>query len=360
MAAPALRAIGFSMAAARPLRAILDEISVPLEVLGEARRRRDQVLAIACEHESARARYSSGSVAYGTANSPIEDADGGIKGNRRLDAMGDFGPDAPGGGRPPDELMQFFGEYVVVRLRLRGFPRATFDASGKRSLKFELHEPVSIDKFGIVDPFVDFIVGLARREGQGLWIPNRECPAQWDVADPEYHLQVMNHQGSRELRTLRAHVVRLAKRAIKRDRDMGWIPVICPWNVCALALALFDDAALPLHVALAEFFEFASTEIANGLTPDPSPVVAPIALPKGVDHGMASSRLAQMARHAYDAATAPDEAAARRAYSRLYGPELDAIRERERAAADRRLQVGLPATALAPSQFHKPTRSDGA
>jgi hypothetical protein len=342
------------------LRAILDEISVPLDVLTEARRRRDDVLAIACEHAISRARYVSGSVAYGTANSPIEDADGGIKGDRRLDPMREFGPDAPGGGRPPDELMQYFGEYIVVRLRRRGYARATFDASGKRSVKFELHEPVTIEKFGVVDPFVDFIVGLARREGRGLWIPNKNCPAGWDIADPEYHLQVMNHQGAQELRTLRAHVVRLAKRAVKRDRDLGRTPVICSWNICALALALFDDASLPLHVALAEFFEFASTEIASGLTPDPSPVVAPIELPAGVDNAMASARLAEMARHAYDAATAPDEAAARRAYSRLYGPELDAIRERERSAADRRLRLGLPAAAIAPSRFHKATRSDGA
>lgn len=170
----------------------------------------------------------------------------------------------------------------------------------------------------------------------------------------------MNGGGPQGLRTLRAHVIRLAKRAVKRDRDMGRNPVICPWNICALALALIDDRSPPLHVALAEFFEFASTEIAGGLTPDPSPVVAPIALPKGVDNHAASARLAEMARHAHDAATAPDEAAARRAYSRLYGPELDAIRGRERAAADRRLRLGLPAAAITPSRFHKPTRSDGA
>jgi hypothetical protein len=50
---------------------------------------------------------------------------------------------------------------------------------------------------------------------------------------------------------------------------------------------------------------------------------------------------------------APDERWA------TYG-ELDAIRERERATADSRLRLGLPAAAIGPSHSHKLTRSDGA
>jgi len=61
------------------LRSILDEISVPMAVLKEARARRDRVLSIAYGHYAVRARYSSGSVAYGPANRPLEDADGGVK-----------------------------------------------------------------------------------------------------------------------------------------------------------------------------------------------------------------------------------------------------------------------------------------
>lgn len=337
------------------LRSILDEISVPLDVLKEARVRRDLVLSIALAHQAARARYSSGSVAYGTANSPIEDADGGIKINRRLQDLREFGPDAPSGGLRPEGLMEHFGLYVVERLRRRGYPNATVDFTGKRAVKFYFHAPVEIDKLGEIDPYVDFIIGLARNEAAGLWIPNCELESGWDVADPEHHLEVMNRRPSPELRVHRAHVIRLAKRAVKRDQ----VAVICSWNISALAIELITDTEVPLPDALAAFLAAASNDIARRLTPDPSPVVDPIGLPAGITQPMTAARLAEMAEHAREAATARSEAGARAAYAKLYGPEINAIRQRLARSADRRLAAGL---SLAPivSAAHKGTRSDGA
>src|SRR5689334_19193572 len=115
MATVTARAAGASSAANRVLRSILDEISVPLAVLEEARSRRNRVLSVAANHPAVRARYSAGSVAYGTANSPLEDADGGIKINRRLADLREFGADAPGYGLGPTELMEHFGEYILER-----------------------------------------------------------------------------------------------------------------------------------------------------------------------------------------------------------------------------------------------------
>ena len=66
-----------------------------------------------------------------------------------------------------------------------------------------------------------------------------------------------------------------------------------------------------------------------------------------------------MAEHALEAATARSEAGARAAYAKLYGPEIDAIRERLARSADRRLAAGM-SLAPAVSAAHKATRSDGA
>jgi hypothetical protein len=334
------------------LQTILEEISVPLPVLTEARARRDLVLTIATQLQAATHRYSSGSVAYGTANSPLEDADGGIRVDRRYDLARDFGPDL---GRP-EAIMQIFGDYIVDGLRRRGYPRATVDTSGKRAVKFEFHEQVDLDKIGPVDPYVDFILGLRRNDGgQGLWIPNKKLRGGWDLSDPEHHLYVMNRRDPQPLRVLRAHVIRLAKRAIKHDH----VPVICSWNICALALNSIDDVERSLPFALADFFADAAIQIAFGPTPDPSPVVEAIALPDGVSHEQAGQRLKQMADHAMAAAQASSAAGGRMHYRNLFGPELDAIATREFKITDRRLAQGLPISAASASAAHRSTRSDG-
>lgn len=84
------------------LEAIRREISVPREILQEARHRRELVLTAAMEHPAARAAYRSGSLAHGTENKPLEDADCGIKINRRYEEFRAFGPDAEGAGKGPE------------------------------------------------------------------------------------------------------------------------------------------------------------------------------------------------------------------------------------------------------------------
>lgn len=344
-------------AASAVLRSILDEISVPMSVLLEARARRNRVLSIARDHSAVRAGYSSGSVAYGTANSPLEDADGGVKIDRRLPDLREFGPDATAG-LGPSSLMDHFGHYIVERLR-GTYPDATVDTSGKRAVKFSFHAPVDIDELGEqIDPYVDFIIGLARVDARGLWIPNRGLDCGWDVADPEHHLEVMNRRPALGLRSHRAHVIRLAKRAIKRDAKTGRVAVLCSWNVSALAIELVQDADRTLPEALAAFFASASADIARRLTPDPSPVVDAIELPTGVSQHEAALRLTEMTDHAQEAAGSRSKQAARVAYAKLYGPEVEAIREHEARSVDRQVATGASLAPLV-SAFHKPTRSDG-
>ncbi len=153
------------------LNEILQEISVPMAVLEEARRRRDRVLAIAEEHDAARdgAGFASGSVAHGTANRPLEDADCGVKVNRRFEAFRAFGPDAAED-RGPEAFIKLFSEFVLPRFR-RHYPNAEVNLSGNRAIKFLINETVEIDEWGAVDPYVELIVGLDRVGAPGILDP---------------------------------------------------------------------------------------------------------------------------------------------------------------------------------------------
>jgi hypothetical protein len=344
------------------LEEILKEISVPLAVLEEARRRRDRVLKIAEEHDAARdgAGFASGSVAHGTTNRPIEDADCGIKVNRRFEQFRVFGPDAQED-RGPEAFIRLFSAFVLPRLR-RHYPRAEVDLAGNRAIKFVINETVQIDEWGPVDPYVELIVGLDRVDGPGIWIPNRRRNS-WDSADPEYHTELMVVRDPEPLRVLRAHVLRLGKRAVKRDGAEGGISVMCSWNLSALALESMVETA-PLASALQAFFAYASASIAARLTEDPAPAVTePIKLPDGVSRLQASTRLDQMASIVEAAIGAQSREGARAYLKQLFGPEVEGILNHERRLLQRGLATSSGsalAAGLGIGNTPKPTRSGGA
>lgn len=315
------------------------------------------------QHAAARDRYVSGSVAHGTQNKPLEDTDCGLKIDRRYEEFRAFGPDAPGGGKGPEEFIRMFAAFIEPRLRARGYPRAEVNLDGNRAIKFEFNERVDIDDWGPVDPYVDLIVGLARADGRGLWIPNRRRNG-WDPADPEHHTWLMTKRDGRSPRVHRAQLLRLAKRAVKRDVVVdGRVKVMCSWNLSALALELVEEPA-PLAEGLAALFAGASSEIGIGLTEDPSPVIdEPIELPEGVTLDMASRRLEEMANVVEAALAARSIAGARAELEALYGEEIEAIRSREsdglRTAYGKRDGAALGA-ALGLPGAQKVTRSHGA
>src|SRR5205807_165617 len=140
-----VRSSGSQTPADAALREILLEIAVPKAVLDEARRRRKLVLDIAMQHPAARDHYVSGSVAHGTHNKPLEDTDCGVKVDRRFEAFRAFGPDAPGGGKGPEEFICMFAEFLEPRLRGGGYPRARVNLEGNRAIKLEFHQSVEID-----------------------------------------------------------------------------------------------------------------------------------------------------------------------------------------------------------------------
>jgi hypothetical protein len=173
----------------------------------------------------------------------------------------------------------------------------------------------------------------------------------------------MTERDERDLRVLRARLLRLAKRAVKRDGAVeGGSVVMCSWNLSALALAGVKQSS-QLSNGLAEFFSYASTEIARALTDDPSPVITePIKLPSGITNDAASRRLGEMAAIVEMANSQLSIAGARNALAQLFGPEIQAVSAREGSRLENAIRsgdagavAGVIGSAVAP----KPTRSYG-
>ena len=331
--------------------AVRRQVAVPKDVLDAAKRRRDRVRELAQEHEAARATFNSGSVAHGTANAALHDTDGGVVLDRR--AYRAYGPD--GGHLRPRPLMESFRDWILPRLR-RDYPDVTCQIT-KRALLFEFHETLELEHGERTDPSVDLIVALERRNGPGLWIPNTERPG-WDPSDPQRHTELFVNT-ERELRVHRAHIVRLAKVAVKNDGDRK---VICSFNIEALALELVTDTG-PIAVALASFLLSSAKQIARSLTDDPAHVSGPIKLPEGVTQVLASQRLEQLGQTVAASLGARSTAEARRILSGVFGPQIDDIREGEGRRLHRSLDErdgAAAAAVLGSPRFLKPRRSFGA
>jgi hypothetical protein len=248
--------------------------------------------------------------------------------------------------------MRALGQHVQPIVQ-REFPRATVDTTGKRAVLVEFHQPV----FG-VDPSVDLVVCLTRRERRGFWIPNTRKAEGWDAADPEAHSSMMTAE-PKALRVFRARIVRLAKAAVNNDGDSR---VLIPWNLSALALTYITTAEPKLSVALADFFDAAADDVERRLTPDPAHVSSPISLPPGVDQPRAAGRLrffAARIREAVGNSAARD--AALTALVQVFGQQLpDAPRSaKQRIAEDLKGGGRTGAASAAFGAFPRMTSSDG-
>ncbi len=348
------------------VEAVLREILVPPEVLALAKRRRDAICAIAASHPAARDHWHSGSIAHETENSPLGDADCGVMIDRSPEEFRVYGPDAGSSGLGPESFIQSFADYILPRARRAGYPGVTSDLSGNRAIKFDFHDPIDFDTLGEIDPSVDLIIGLERRDGPGVWIPNRR-QEDWDPAHPQQHTYLMTHRGGSELVVHRAHVVRLSKRAVKRDAANQSVQAMCSWNVSALALATVRERA-PIAGALGASLSESAAAIAQGLTEDPAGVAGPIKLPEGCTNQQSATRMAGMAEVVLAAAKASSINEARQLLEPLFAVEIESIRARERNRVRRnplssalrsggQLAVG---SALGAAGALKPTRSHGA
>ena len=270
-----------------------------IDVLREARQRRDRIRAVAEQFTGALRSFNSGSLAHATVNRPVKDADCGVVLDRR--SWRDLGPDGDGVG--PDRVVNEMSQFILPRLRER-WPKAQRTIT-KRAILFEFGESLGSET-PEEDPSVDLVVALTRREESGLWIPNIE-QGRWDASDPEYHTELLTAT-PKDLRVFRARVVRLAKAAVRGDGDRA---VLISWNIEALALGLVTDIGPSLLDGLSCFMAAAAENVRAGATPDPAGVSKPIKLPDGITREQAARRLtffagcladAQRARYSDDGA----------------------------------------------------------
>lgn len=284
---------------------VRSKIAADDDVLREARNRRNRVTREARKFRGALRSFNSGSVAHGTVNDPVKDADAGVVLDRRT--YPELGPDGDGEG--PDDIVADMAEFVYDGIR-EDYQRVTYEIT-KRAILFDFHDPM-----GNQDPSVDLIVALIRKDEPGLWIPNTE-KGRWDPSDPEAHTTLLNSL-PKSLRVLRARVIRLVKAALHQDDP----PVLISFNVEALALNLVEEG-LSLGETLREFFRGAAESIAEGNTPDPAGVSAPIKLPDGVSRETAVRRLAFFGKQVAEALEHRDDReAVERALAEVFPEQL--------------------------------------
>jgi hypothetical protein len=313
------------------------EISANDDDLRDARDRLKVVLDAAATFDGTvkRPTFRSGSLAHRTVNNPVQDGDGGVVLDRRTHPT--LGPDSTDK-TGPDEIMRRMRDHVMPLVRKK-YPKATGKVEGrKRSILIEFHEPLrgtENDKYP-VDPTVDLIVGLTRKDAPGIWIPNRTSKS-WDPSDPQRHTELLT-AGPTNIRHARSRVLRLAKSAVKQD---GKSAVMVSFNVEALGLQLITRDE-PLIVALQRFFDDASKKIRGGLTDDPAGVSGKIRLPAGIDRDRAARRLAFFATSVQAAIDAPDRATAKAELAKVFPDQLGDADKSAKAQAAKAIRERTP------------------
>lgn len=331
------------------LEEVRQAISASDDDLREARKRRDLVLEAAASFDGARRTFKSGSVAHGDVNNPVTDADGGTVLDRRVHTT--LGPDSDEWQGPDD---------VVGRVRDHVMPvvRETYPDARSRLIKRAILIRFSEPNAKGVDPSIDLVVALTRRDAPGLWIPNRDKD-DWDASHPEEHTRLLTG-GTKSLRVHRARVIRLAKAAIKRDST----PALISFNVEALGLTHITEVAT-LAESLQLFLDEAAQDIKSELTEDPAGVSGKIKLPDGMTRERAAKRLRFFADKVQEALDhSDDREAVESALAELYPEQLphaersaksslaEAIRRGDTGAVRRGLSI-------APAATVKPARAYG-
>jgi hypothetical protein len=307
---------------------VLDGIRIDISAddadLREARKRRDLVLSAAASFEGMLRTFRSGSLAHGDVNNPVDDADGGAVGDRR--SYPDLGPDSDDEGAP-DSLMRAVRDHVMAIVK-KDYPKARSRLT-KRAILIKFNKPNADG----VDPSVDLVVALTRKDAVGLWIPNRDYD-DWDAAHPEEHTRLLTAK-PKSLRVHRARVIRLAKAAIKNDST----PALISFNTEALALAHIVEVR-GLAESLQLFFEEAATDIKAGYTEDPAGISGKIKLPEGMTRSRSSKRLRFFADKVQEAIDAEDRAAVEAALAELYPDQLEEAGKSAKSSLAKALRSG--------------------
>jgi hypothetical protein len=281
-------------------------LAVDDDVLEEARKRRDLIRSIVEEEFATLRTFSSGSLAHGTQNKPLADADLGAVLDRSM--YSDLGPDGEG----PEDI----AEEVRKRLRDRlkdDYPKARFDLGGRRAIKVSFNDPVGPDA---EDFTADLIVAVTRDEG-GLWIPNLK-KNEWDPSDPEEHTKLIVDR-NKDTGSVFARILRLAKHANARHDQ-----TICSFNVEALGLeSLEKKMSLPEGLAL--LLRHAADSLDKGLTEDPAGVSGDIKVnvSRRKDAATRFKEMAELAEEALELDAEGQTAQAQRNWSKVLPEAID-------------------------------------
>lgn len=281
-------------------------IAVDDEVLAAARERRDLIRRIIEEEFSTLRTFGSGSLAHGTQNSPLADADLGVVLDRR--AYPELGPEGDG----PDGIVEEVRKRLRERLK-EDYPEARFYVGGRRAIKVTFNEPVGPD----ADDFTADVIVALTREDDGLWIPDLKKNV-WEASHPEGHTRLVRGRNKATKSTF-ARVIRLAKHANKRHGK-----TVCSFNITALALECLEEK-VSMQDGLAALFRHGADSLENGLTEDPAGVSGAI----GVNTSRrkeAADRLEKLARLAEEAVQLEadgQDAQAQKAWSQLLPDAVD-------------------------------------
>jgi hypothetical protein len=331
------------------LEEIREKISASDADLKETRKRREVVFKAAASFAGALRTFKSGSVAHGDVNNPVSDADGGLVLDRRVHTT--LGPDS----EDQDGPEEIIGE---VRDHVMPLVRETYPSAKSRLIKRAILVKFNQPNAEGVDPSVDLVVALTRKDAEGLWIPNRDKD-DWDASHPEEHTQLLTAE-PKKLRVHRARVIRLAKAAIKHDST----PALISFNVEALALTHITEVKT-LAASLQLFFDKAASDIKAALTDDPAGVSGKIKLPDGMTRERAAKRLrffADKVQAALD--NRDDRDKAESALVELYPDQLPHVKPSAKSSVADAIRRGDPGgvrrgLSIAPAALIKPTRSYG-
>lgn len=232
-------------------------IAVPDEVLKEARKRREVIRDIAEQEVAALRTFGSGSLAHGTQNDPLNDADAGVVLDRRV--YDNLGPDGEG----PCSTVEDIRSRVRERLQ-EEYPKVRFYTGGHRAIRVNFMEPIQDG----ADNFTADLIVAVRRDAGGLWIPDLDNDS-WDPSHPEHHVELIVDR-NRSTDSQFSRIMRLAKHANAHHGK-----TIVSFNVVALGLeAITEKVSLPEGLAL--FLRHAADSLDGGLTQDPAGISGPI------------------------------------------------------------------------------------
>jgi hypothetical protein len=280
-------------------------IAVPDAVLKEARKRRDEIRGIVEEEFDTLRTFGSGSLAHGTQNDPLNDADAGVVLDRRV--YEGLGPE--GGPRAIVEEVR-----GVLRTRLKEkYPKVSFFTGGHRAIRVNFMEPIQPggDNFT-----ADLIVAIRRDEG-GLWIPDLDSD-DWNASHPERHVELIVAR-NKKTDSQFARILRLAKHANAHHGK-----TIVSFNVAALGLeAVTEKVSLPEGLAL--FLHHAADGLNEGLTDDPAGISGPIKVnvPRRKDAAKKFKGLAKLAEQALEFDADGQTAQAQRNWSKVLPGAID-------------------------------------